>query len=134
MSSRRACRASAFSKRCCGQIQKCVLTGCECVEALEAAHIVPYADGTSTTGQENPKNGLLMRADVHKVFDANLLKVQLREGHLYWWVDVKAGYLDSFRGKCCDDIFNNVDRRNLLENSDRIMRHMEEADVKAHKM
>ncbi len=40
---------------------RCAITGCNVAEALEAAHIVPYAaDGTYATS-----NSLLMRADIH---------------------------------------------------------------------
>ena len=50
---------------------RCVITGCSVVEALEAAHIVPYAvDGAYATS-----NGLLMRADIHTLFDLHLLSI-----------------------------------------------------------
>jgi hypothetical protein len=50
---------------------RCVISGCDVVEALEAAHIVPHAqDGTYATS-----NGLLMRADLHTLFDLHLFSV-----------------------------------------------------------
>lgn len=50
---------------------RCAITGCDAVEALEAAHVTPYrAEGTSVV-----ENGLLLRADVHTLFDRNLLAV-----------------------------------------------------------
>lgn len=50
---------------------RCVISGCDVVEALEAAHIVPHSqDGTYATS-----NGLLMRADLHTLFDLHLLSV-----------------------------------------------------------
>lgn len=50
---------------------RCVVTGCDVTEALEAAHIVPHSsDGTYAT-----TNGLLMRADIHTLFDLHLLTI-----------------------------------------------------------
>lgn len=49
----------------------CAMTGC-CVEAaLEAAHIVPYQG----PGTNHPSNGLILRADLHTLFDLGLLAV-----------------------------------------------------------
>lgn len=50
---------------------QCVVTGCDVVDALEAAHIVPYSD----TGSSAVTHGLLMRADIHTLFDRHLLGV-----------------------------------------------------------
>lgn len=50
---------------------ECVLTGCTVESALEAAHIVPYR-GTKTN---HPSNGLLLRSDVHTLFDLGLLSI-----------------------------------------------------------
>lgn len=44
---------------------QCAITECNCEEALEAAHIRPYA-GKSTN---HVQNGLLLRSDLHTLFD-----------------------------------------------------------------
>ncbi len=49
----------------------CAISGCDAVEALEAAHIVPSAEG----GAPTPSNGLLLRADIHTLFDLGLLGI-----------------------------------------------------------
>ncbi|MSQ40621.1 MAG: HNH endonuclease [Dehalococcoidia bacterium] len=49
----------------------CCITGESCVEALEVAHIEPYVDERSNHIQ----NGLPLRADLHKLFDAGLLTI-----------------------------------------------------------
>lgn len=49
----------------------CAVTGCTAVDALEAAHILPYR-GEHTN---DVRNGLLLRADVHTLFDCFLLTV-----------------------------------------------------------
>lgn len=50
---------------------RCVISGCETEEALEAAHIVPYR-GPETNAVTN---GLLLRADLHTLFDLGLITV-----------------------------------------------------------
>lgn len=50
---------------------RCVVTGCNVVDALEAAHITPY----SADGEYSTSNGLLMRADIHTLFDLHLLSI-----------------------------------------------------------
>jgi hypothetical protein len=53
---------------------KCAMTGCGVVDVLEAAHIHRYmGKGTSIVS-----NGLLLRADVHTIFDLNLVSVDTR--------------------------------------------------------
>ena len=47
------------------------MTGENTLVALEAAHIVPYGQ----IGTHDVQNGLLLRADFHKLFDAGLVSV-----------------------------------------------------------
>lgn len=51
---------------------RCAITGCDASEALEAAHIVPYR-GDATN---HVQNGLLLRADIHSLFDLGLIAVE----------------------------------------------------------
>jgi HNH endonuclease len=50
---------------------KCTITGCDAKEALEAAHIIPYR----LDQNNDPENGLLLRADIHTLFDLGLLAI-----------------------------------------------------------
>ncbi|WP_339099325.1 DUF3427 domain-containing protein [Yersinia enterocolitica] len=50
---------------------KCAITGCTLTELLEAAHIHPYK-GTHTNVVSN---GLLLRADIHTLFDLRLINI-----------------------------------------------------------
>lgn len=50
---------------------KCCVTGCQIEEVLEGAHIDPYSGPAS----DNLKNGLLLRADIHTLFDRHLIAV-----------------------------------------------------------
>lgn len=46
---------------------RCAISGEVCHEALEAAHIVPAHRG----GQEDIHNGILLRADLHRLYDSD---------------------------------------------------------------
>ena len=50
---------------------RCAISGCHASEALEAAHIYPYR-GDYTN---HVTNGLLLRADLHTLFDLGLLTI-----------------------------------------------------------
>jgi hypothetical protein len=50
---------------------KCAVTGCDVRDTLQAAHIVPV----SNSGQHHVHNGLLLRADIHNLFDRGLLTI-----------------------------------------------------------
>ena len=52
----------AYGKACC-------VTGCKVIELLEAAHIDPHSEG----GNYSLQNGLLLRSDIHTLFDQYLL-------------------------------------------------------------
>ena len=51
--------------------RRCAITGENTLVVLEAAHIIPYAK----EGTHDVKNGLLLRADFHKLFDVGLVSV-----------------------------------------------------------
>lgn len=50
---------------------KCAVSGCNVREVLEAAHIIPYLGGKT----DFAANGLLLRADLHTLFDLCLISV-----------------------------------------------------------
>jgi putative restriction endonuclease len=51
--------------------RRCAVTGERTLPALEAAHIRPYADG----GEHSASNGILMRRDIHSLFDAGYVTI-----------------------------------------------------------
>ena len=62
---------------------KCLVTHIDVTEMLDAAHIIPVASG----GTEDPNNGLLLSASVHRALDAGLwainpisLRIETRDG------------------------------------------------------
>ena len=54
-----------------GYGDRCAVSGCCVVHVLEAAHVTPYL-GPRTN---HPSNGLLLRADLHTLFDLGLLAI-----------------------------------------------------------
>lgn len=52
--------------------RRCAITGEHTLPVLEAAHIVPY----SNQGPHHISNGLLLRSDFHKLFDAGLVTIE----------------------------------------------------------
>jgi putative restriction endonuclease len=51
--------------------RRCAVTGEKTLPVLQAAHIKPYADG----GEHRVSNGLLLRSDLHKLFDTGYITV-----------------------------------------------------------
>jgi putative restriction endonuclease len=51
--------------------RRCAITGERTLPALEAAHIRPYSEG----GEHDARNGLLLRRDIHSLFDAGYVTV-----------------------------------------------------------
>lgn len=54
---------------------RCAMTGCNAEPALEAAHILEY----SATSSQEVTNGLLLRANVHTLFDLQLIQIEPEE-------------------------------------------------------
>ena len=60
-----------FRKRLLDTYKHCLVTGSDIEEVLEAAHIQPYHQ----EGTFGLPNGLLLRADIHTLFDLGLLSI-----------------------------------------------------------
>jgi hypothetical protein len=60
-----------FRRQLLGAYGCCAMTGCTVEGALEAAHIVPYQG----PGTNHLSNGLILRADLHTLFDLGLVAV-----------------------------------------------------------
>lgn len=50
---------------------RCLITGCELEALVEAAHIAPYRNAS----HNELGNGLLLRADIHTLFDLYLMRI-----------------------------------------------------------
>lgn len=63
----------------------CAITGCAVEVLLEAAHIMPYR-GKHTN---HVSNGLLLRADLHKLFDLHLFRIDPRSRTVHLSPDLR---------------------------------------------
>ena len=63
---------------------QCQMSGCHVMRAVQAAHIQPY-DGDETN---NTLNGILLRSDIHVLFDEHLIQLHIGEDDVVRvWVD-----------------------------------------------
>ena len=60
---------------------QCALSGCDSLAALEAAHIVPVSEN----GNDTDENALLLRADLHRLFDSGFLKINPKDGTAFFY-------------------------------------------------
>ena len=74
---------------------KCAVTGCDVDGALEAAHIVRYK-GKKTN---KPTNGLLLRADIHTLFDLGLLAIEPDTMSVILAPNIREGHYSELHGK-----------------------------------
>jgi hypothetical protein len=98
---------------------RCAVTGADVERVLEAAHILGYAD----KGESRVTNGLLLRSDIHALFDAGLLGIDPETGYKvklspslmgseYWELDGRAIRLPA--------------NRDLYPNKEELGRHLRE--------
>jgi predicted restriction endonuclease len=74
---------------------RCAVTGCDAEAALEAAHIMPYL-GPKTN---HVSNGLLLRADVHTLFDLDLIGIDPESLTIALSESLRGTYYDDFQGR-----------------------------------
>jgi len=100
---------------------RCAITKCSAVEVLEAAHVLPYR-GEHTNRLDN---GLLLRADLHTLFDCGLLWVT-PENTVALAPSLLATDYAAFQGKPLDLPTAAIHRPNpayLAEHAKRCMEH-----------
>lgn len=71
---------------------RCAVTGCDAASALEAAHVMPYLGPQ----WNHVSNGLLLRADIHTLFDLDLIGVDP--------TSMRVVLAEHLHGTCYDDI------------------------------
>jgi len=74
---------------------RCAITGCDVPEALEAAHIIPYR-GEDTN---HPSNGILLRADLHTLFDLGFISIDPSEFKVQISSQLRGSAYDKFDGQ-----------------------------------
>lgn len=74
---------------------RCVISQCDVEQVLEAAHIVPYRGPHTNTAD----NALLMRGDIHTLFDRNLLWIDPGTLTIELSYELKQSTYREFEGK-----------------------------------
>lgn len=92
-----AFRRALLSKR----PNRCAITGTIELSVLEAAHIIPYAE--QFADRDKPENGLLLRSDIHKLFDAHLISINPETKAIEVSERISAPDYRSLRGKTLTD-------------------------------
>ena len=75
--------------------RRCAVTGCGVEEILEAAHIVPYQGSTT----DHVGNGVLLRADVHTLFDLYLVTIDDKTLRLRMSPRLKGSAYEEYHGR-----------------------------------
>ncbi|MEE8455696.1 MAG: HNH endonuclease signature motif containing protein [Limibaculum sp.] len=70
---------------------RCAVTGNSALPALEAAHIRPVREN----GSDLSKNGIALRADLHRLFDASLMAIDPATMVVHFAPDVAESYRDA---------------------------------------
>ncbi len=63
---------AAFRESLLSMDDCCAITGEKTEKGLDAAHIVPVDEN----GADSPSNGILLRADIHRLYDARCFEVR----------------------------------------------------------
>jgi predicted restriction endonuclease len=96
---------------------RCAITGCDCLDALEAAHIRPYG-GESTN---HVQNGILLRSDLHTLFDIGKVGIDPDTGLIV----VAKSLLTTVYGKLNGKKLRRTSRASQLPNKDVLREHLE---------
>jgi hypothetical protein len=108
-----------FRNQLLNKYKKCIITNNDCIDELEACHIIEYKDG----GNYDINNGLLLERNIHSTFDKNLwcIKpdkngcfIEIKNNHngtITKYKDIKINLLIN------DELYNNLLLRyhNFLE-------------------
>jgi hypothetical protein len=73
----------------------CAVTGCELIDILEAAHIDAYRNDS----HNHISNGLLLRSDIHTLFDLNLCAIEPNDKTIHFSSCASNSGYNEFDGK-----------------------------------
>lgn len=83
---------------------RCLITGCETLVALEAAHVLPVSDG----GCDEGWNGIPLRADLHRLFDACAVTLDPVEWKLFVSAAARKEY-GQYHGLDLKTVFSKIE-------------------------
>jgi len=83
-----------FREKLLQSMPQCAVTGCSLVGILEAAHIDAYRNDA----HNNIQNGLILRSDIHTLFDLNLLAINPKTFEVELAENIADNYYLNFKG------------------------------------
>lgn len=75
---------------------RCVVTRFNVASVLEAAHVIPH---TGNPAFEVPENSLILRRDIHALFDAHLIAIHPKSGKLLVSQELESSPYKKLAGK-----------------------------------
>ena len=96
-------RQQYFRRELLAATPMCPFTGFDLPMVLQAAHIKPYAYG----GDDEISNGIMLRADIHLLFDSGLLNLRpdsVRKGYCDVIIAENEGVRSNYRGLTASSI------------------------------
>lgn len=79
---------------------KCAVTGFDVPQGLDAAHVIAVAKDHSLA--KNPRNGILLRCDLHRLFDQGLIWIE--DGRLQLSSLIRGSAYAEFQGQVIDPL------------------------------
>lgn len=76
---------------------RCAVSGCGVRPVLQAAHIIPFSESVAL--RNDIRNGLLLRADIHVLFDKLLLSIHPKTGTVEVAPELLGSSYKQFRGR-----------------------------------
>ncbi len=83
---------------------KCCISNCNTLTVLEAAHIINH----SITGINHSSNGLLLRSDLHILFDENLLLIHPKKMTIHLHPDLLQSEYSRYNGNVINSRIDNT--------------------------
>ncbi len=83
---------------------RCMISGCSLIDIVEAAHIDPYRGERDN----HPENGLLLRADIHTLFDLNLMALHPVTLEAHFHPSAMLNGYREFEGKAMGAVGNKI--------------------------
>ena len=69
---------------------RCAVSGCSLLDAIDAAHV----QGVNGAGEDVVSNGIILRADLHRLFDRDLMAVDPANGVIRFHADCGDHYAE----------------------------------------
>jgi hypothetical protein len=102
-------RQKTFRDNLIKRYGKCIISDSDCLDELEAAHIIPFSDSRLKSGFII-SNGLLLKANLHKTFDKYKWSINPLTLEIEIKMDIDVGEIKKYKSKYVGDILDKNDK------------------------